>query len=179
MNFDDRNDIAIAAQFCTRCMSPKYKSKGRSDLLRHSTHECYMSRPGAKNKFTCLNKECTIHSWICTKHKEENKPLYEAHQREFLDKKQSIVFSHICISDSGYKHHYKHNDTTKFSFVTHPQLNPQLRKGPPTRDRKINWVTFDAPLPLAQNLNGQDLTARASPPNTTAHLRDEPPAPPT
>ena len=41
MNFDDRNDIAIAAQFCTRCMSPKYKSKGRSDLLRHSTYECY------------------------------------------------------------------------------------------------------------------------------------------
>ena len=37
-----------------------------------------MSKKDAKNKYTCLNKECATHSWICTKHKDENKPLYEA-----------------------------------------------------------------------------------------------------
>ena len=43
MNFEDRNDIAIAAHFCTKCMSPKYIAKNRACLAKHSTHDCYMS----------------------------------------------------------------------------------------------------------------------------------------
>ena len=62
--------------------------------------------------------------------------------------------------------------------VVQPKVDPQPRMGPPTKDRRINWVISNAPLPLAQNLDGQDLTARipplVPPPNTAAQVREEP-----
>ena len=56
--------------------------------------------------------------------------------------------------------------------VVQPQFDPHPRVGPPTTDRRINWVTSDAPLTLAQNWNGKDLAARI-PPNTAAQAGEE------
>ena len=57
-----------------------------------------------KNKYTCLNEGCFTHSWICLDHADENRPLFAAHEKEFIEKKQSIVFSHFCISTPGVKY---------------------------------------------------------------------------
>ena len=116
-----------------------------------------MRRNGAKNKYTCLNKDCKLHSWICTAHKDENRPLYEAHQRDFLEKNQRIVFSHLCTMDPGHNPLYMRNSTTNFSSMTNPE---EHRQGPPTR-QDVDWVTLGAvgarATPQAVNPDGQDL----------------------
>ena len=47
----------------------------------------------SKNKYSCLNKDCLKHSWVCRDHAEENKPLFDTHCKEMADKKQNITFS--------------------------------------------------------------------------------------
>ena len=87
---------ADAHGFCIRCLSTGFTAKSRADLKKHHDSDCYI-KPGTK-KYTYLQKDCLQHSWICIKHNKANVPLYEAHMQEFLNKKQNITFSHVCIA---------------------------------------------------------------------------------
>ena len=94
MLMEEKEKIDRAVGFCPQCMNHKYHFKAFPQLNKHVATECPV-KYGRKNKYTCLNKECLMHSWICSKHKEENKPLYEAHIQEITSKNQKLNFAFV------------------------------------------------------------------------------------
>jgi hypothetical protein len=58
-----------------------------------------------------------MHSWVCTLHRDENRPLFETHKREFIERKQHILFAHPCISDPGVKHWHSNAPSKKTSIA--------------------------------------------------------------
>ena len=125
MDQTERTRIARKAGFCHRCFHPNFTSKAGPDLRKHNQTECYISKSN-KHKYSCLNKECLKHSWICKDHVEENKPLFNTHCKELADKKQNITLSFVTLSSP---------------------LNP-LSKGPEAhpRPRAPGWPTLTPSL---------------------------------
>ena len=81
MDLAERARIAKLAQYCPRCFAPRLIIK-RNNCNKHLQNRCYVSST-KKHKFTCLNKTCLKHSWICQDHIDKNKPLIDAHIEEF------------------------------------------------------------------------------------------------
>ena len=89
MDIKEKRKFALEAGYCLRCFSPRIFVMTRTDLIQHRKDECYVKSTN-KHKFTCLNKTCLQHSWICRDHTDENRPLLEAHHREAADNNQEI-----------------------------------------------------------------------------------------
>ena len=81
MNNVERRKTAKTAEYCLQCLSPNVRIKHKTDSNRHNQRRCAVSIK-RKHKYTCLNTSCLTHSWTCTTHAEENRPLTEAHYRE-------------------------------------------------------------------------------------------------
>ena len=60
---------------------PQLTVPHHKNYKKHLLTKCYVSNT-KKHKFTCLNEECTTHSWICKNHIEENTPLLTAHHKD-------------------------------------------------------------------------------------------------
>ena len=67
-------------------LRPKVVIKNTADLNKHHQTDCYVTSTN-KHKFSCLNKACLKHSWICMDH--------AAHSKEFDTKNQQISLSHV------------------------------------------------------------------------------------
>ena len=65
-----------------QCFSPMVVVKNRTDSNRHNQKRCSVSIR-KKHKYTCLNVSCLEHSWTCSEHADDNRPLTEAHYKEF------------------------------------------------------------------------------------------------
>ena len=68
---DQRNEIAKAAKFCLLCMDPKVTYTGNSSGPKH---KCITN--ATKHRFSCTVYQCCFHSWVCLRHKSENKGSY-------------------------------------------------------------------------------------------------------
>ena len=82
MNIVEKKRTSKLAEYCLQCFSPTVVVKNKTDSNKHSQKRCSVSRR-KKHKHTCLNTSCLEHSWICSKHADENRPLIEAHYKEF------------------------------------------------------------------------------------------------
>ena len=80
MDVAEKARISKLAQYCPRCFAPKLIIK-RNNCNKHLKIRCHVSSK-KKHKFTCLNKACLTHSWICKDHIKENIPLLNAHHEE-------------------------------------------------------------------------------------------------
>ena len=80
MDINEKKKTALEAEYCLRCFAPRIFVKTGIDVVKHHEDECYVKSTN-KHKFTCLNKACLQHSWICCEHTEENRPLLEAHHK--------------------------------------------------------------------------------------------------
>ena len=78
MDIDEKKKIAMAAKHCLRCFAPNIFVKTKVDTAKHHETECYVYGIN-RHKFTCLNRTCLLHSWICKDHIEENGPQSETH----------------------------------------------------------------------------------------------------
>ena len=88
MTTDERSEIAKAAKFCLLCMDPKVTyNPGNS-----TKHKCITN--ATKNRFSCSFSRCCFHSWVCTRHKQENKDLMERFSQEL--QKRKMTFSYIA-----------------------------------------------------------------------------------
>ena len=66
----ERARIAKLAQYCPHCFAPSLVIK-RNNCSKHLQNRCYVSS-NKKHKFTCLNRACLKHAWICQDHSDEN-----------------------------------------------------------------------------------------------------------
>ena len=74
-----RGNIIKALGICLKCLNPRFTLKTKADKSRHERDECTVAKHNRKDKYTCLNEECFLHSWVCTAHRGENRPLFETH----------------------------------------------------------------------------------------------------
>ena len=126
MEMKDRETIARSAGYCPQCMGSKYNFKNFSQLNKHVTSECPV-RYNKKNKYTCLNKDCLRHSWICHQHREENQPLFEAHMKEITSRQQNLKFCMVSriFMPNPTRHHRGKQDHSKHTVIN--TLFPPLR----------------------------------------------------
>ena len=88
MTTDERSEIAKAAKYCLLCMDPKVTfNPGNS-----TKHKCIGN--SSKNRFSCSANRCCYHSWVCLRHKSENKSLMEKFSQEF--RKRNMVFTYLA-----------------------------------------------------------------------------------
>ena len=85
---EERNDVAKAAKYCLMCMDPKVTYSANMSGARH---KCVTT--STKNRFSCTNAKCCFHSWVCLRHKEENKELLDKFAAELA--KKNMVFVHL------------------------------------------------------------------------------------
>ena len=71
MDLAERAKVAKLAQYCPQCFAPKLIIK-KNNCKKHLQNRCYVSSE-KKHKFTCLNKTCLTHSWICQDQEDENR----------------------------------------------------------------------------------------------------------
>ena len=103
MTIEERIKVIKEIGMCMICLNPKYTVKTEAEKKKHQNSQCSVRKYNKKNKYTCLNTDCSTHSWLCLAHKEENKPLYDTHQKEFIERQQHIIFSHPVILKSPKK----------------------------------------------------------------------------
>ena len=89
MNLAEKKRTSKLAEYCLRCFAPKVIIKSTLDYNRHHQTDCNVSSTN-KHKFSCLNKSCLQHSWICSDHSDENRPLLDAHYKESENNNQLI-----------------------------------------------------------------------------------------
>ena len=84
---EERATIAREAKFCLSCFDPKVIFKGRGP----AGHECSVTRD-RKNRFSCLEPNCTWHSWVCCSHKDTNRGKLEKFVEECQRKGMAFCF---------------------------------------------------------------------------------------
>ena len=149
MEMSDKEKIARAVGYCPQCMGSKVVIKSNGQLSKHIATECVVKH-NKKHKYTCLNKDCLLHSWICKNHKEENQPLYDAHMSEVTTKQQNL----------------------KFCFVTRLETKPQRRVTQQRHiqflsesvtiapEERIEWIIQGSPTPLSAGMQDRLLEDR-------------------
>ena len=80
MNIAEIKKTSKLVKYCLRCFAPRLIIK-KNMRSKHNKTKCYVSS-SRKHKFTCLNKACLTHSWVCEDHIDENIPLIDAHHDE-------------------------------------------------------------------------------------------------
>ena len=96
MSNEDRSEIAKAAKFCLMCMDPKITYNGASSS--GTKHKCITN--ATKNRFSCSVQRCCFHSWVCLRHREENRALLERFHQEMQKRKMTFTyFSSIMFAD--------------------------------------------------------------------------------
>jgi hypothetical protein len=160
MDFEHRENIIKELGMCLKCLNPRYTLKNKADRLRHERDECSLAKRKRKNKYTCLNEECFLHWWVCTEHRDENRPLFETHAKELIKKRQNIVFAHPCISDPGVKHWHSNTPSKKINIA---------QPGPDNHTPKLGHNLADILTPIGPQ--GHSLPDPTQPltPVPTAH----------
>ena len=79
-----------------------------------------------------------MHSWICAQHKEENKPLHEAHIQEVVSRHQNLKF---CLI----------SQIPMPRFTLH-QMEPQVHSEPIiiAPEDRIDWIISGSSSPLSR-----------------------------
>ena len=98
-----RPQATLEAEYCIQFVSPKVFIKTRMDVVKHLDTGCYVKGTN-KHKYTCLNKACLLHSWICIKHTKENRPLLEAHHKEATNGNQMMPFLRPTTVHTGFSY---------------------------------------------------------------------------
>ena len=73
---------------CLKCHDPNY-------IFKHKDpdHKCIIGRK-KKSKYTCSNDSCTVHMWVCSDHKDENKKCLEDFKNE-ISNRFKLSFGYI------------------------------------------------------------------------------------
>ena len=85
MNNEERAEIARDAKFCLYCLDPKV-------TFNRYEHPKVCPVRTQKNKYSCTNERCRLHSWICSRHKSENAELLQGFADEMT--KRNIAFTY-------------------------------------------------------------------------------------
>ena len=107
MDIDEKKKIAMAAEHCLRCFAPNIFVKTKVDTAKHHKTECYVYGIN-RHKFTCLNRTCLLHSWICKDHIEENGPQSETHDMESTTVRRSLL-PRLDVTSSAKNHRSPYN----------------------------------------------------------------------
>ena len=59
----DKEKIARAVGYCLQCMGSKIVVKSNAQINKHIASECVV-KCNRKHKYTFLNKDCLLHSWV-------------------------------------------------------------------------------------------------------------------
>ena len=87
---EEKIETAERAGYCMQCMRHDYTRASPSEYKSHLEDKCGVNM--RRNKYTCLHDDCLTHSWVCKDHREENKPLFNAHMSEMGDRGNSFNF---------------------------------------------------------------------------------------
>ena len=96
MTTEDRFEITKEAKICMRCLDPK-----STYVFRDGHKGCQISKT-KKNRFSCLNANCSWHSWVCHSHKEDNKDLLNKFSSELA--KKGLVFAFYSTTNNPEDH---------------------------------------------------------------------------
>jgi hypothetical protein len=160
MDFEHREQIIKDMGMCIKCLDPRYTLKTRAERLKHEQNECSVAKRKRRNRYICLNEECFLHSCVCTLHRDENQPLFETHTKEFIKKRQTIVFA-----DPGMKHWHSNTPSKKFNIA---QPGPDNHTPKPGHDL-ADILTLICPQGYSLPDPTQHLTPEYLSPVPTAH----------
>ena len=80
----------MEAKLCMQCHDPEYVWK-RSD----KDHKCPIKSGGSrKSRYTCTERNCANHMWICTRHREQNTENLKNFQEE-ISRKYNLNFGYV------------------------------------------------------------------------------------
>ena len=88
MTNEERYDVAKAAKLCLFCMDPKVVFNGGNTGTKH---KCITN--GTKNRFSCSVDRCCFHSWVCLRHKDQNKSILEKFVTEL--QRRNMIFTFV------------------------------------------------------------------------------------
>ena len=78
LSVEERRKICMEAKLCMHCHDPEYVWK-RSD----KDHKCPIKSGGSrKSRYTCTERNCANHMWICTRHRDQNTENLKNFQEE-------------------------------------------------------------------------------------------------
>ena len=153
LNLFEREKIARAAGYCPQCMHLKVVLKSNAQANRHMSTECTV-KFNRKNKYTCLHKECLLHSWICKAHKDENQPLFDAHMAEIASKQQKLQFCSSYVrmniprprSPMDRRVEFRPNPVKvkpeeRIGWILSGSMAPRTNQSPRTEERQANQAS--------------------------------------
>ena len=80
----------MEAKLCLKCHDPEYVWK-RSD----KDHKCPIKSGGTrKSRYTCTERSCSNHMWICTRHRDQNKESLKNFKEE-ISRKYNLNFGYV------------------------------------------------------------------------------------
>ena len=88
MTNEERYDVAKAAKLCLFCMDPKVVFNGGNTGTKH---KCITN--STKNRFSCSVDRCCFHSWVCLRHKDQNKSILEKFVTEL--QRRNMIFTFV------------------------------------------------------------------------------------
>ena len=82
---EQRRNLARKVKLCRQCFNP--------DVIITESHikECSFAKK--KNSYSCTNRNCKDHMWICLLHKSENKKAMEKFKKDLQKKGQNLTFT--------------------------------------------------------------------------------------
>ena len=89
------------AEFCVQCFDKSVKFVGGSHLNKETNQavQCMVTK-NSKHRYSCLDKECLNHMWICRKHKKLNEPTMKKQQARIKNSGGSLNFVADIIAPS-------------------------------------------------------------------------------
>jgi hypothetical protein len=129
MDFEHRELIIKDMGMCLMCLNPRYTLKTRAERSEHEQNKCSVAKRKRRNRYTCLYEECFLHSWVCTLHRDVNRPLLETHAKGTIKKRQYTAFAHPGISSPGVKHWHSNTPSKKFNIAQHGPNNHTPKPG--------------------------------------------------
>ena len=88
---DERKALTSEARMCYKCLDPDFVIVGRgakSGAYTAPAHPDCKVQGQQTSTYTCRSqaRKCKLHMWICTEHKEENKPHMEIFKAQWIKK---------------------------------------------------------------------------------------------
>ena len=139
----DKFRKAREAEFCIKCFDKGIKFVGGSHLSKETNQavQCMVTKD-SKHRYSCLDKECLNHMWVCRKHKKLNEPVMKKQQARLKASGGSLNF------------HVDPSSAPAASAVSSPATTPNL----PVQPILLEYIPTALPDSIRNTMNHSEIS---------------------
>ena len=139
----DKFRRAREAEFCIKCFDKGIKFVGDSHLSKETNQavQCMVTKD-SKHRYSCLDKECLNHMWVCRKHKKLNEPVMKKQQARLKASGGSLNF------------HVDPSSAPAASAVSSPATTPNL----PVQPILLEYIPTALPDSIRNTMNHSEIS---------------------